>query len=89
MIYRYRGPHSGIEDVEGGRERGVCKYLRWDHGWSEQFPENISIISIMVIIYSNVGDGDDDDNYEVDNMMMIDMIIMLMAMVMMARTCSR
>ena len=68
--------------------RGVCKYLRWDHGWSEQFPENISIIS-MLIIYSNVDDGDDDDNYEVDNMMMIDMIIMLMTMVMMARTCSR
>ena len=88
MIYRYRGPHSGIKDVEGGRERGVWKYLRRDHGWSEQFPENISII-LMVIIYSNVDDGDDDDNYEVDNMMMIDMIIMLMTMVMMARTCSR
>ena len=23
----------------------------------------------MLIIYSNVDDGDDDDNYEVDNMM--------------------
>ena len=88
MTHRCRGTNSGIEDVEGGGERGVWKYLRRDHGWSEQFPENISIIS-MLIIYSNVDDGDDDDNYEVDNMMMIDMIIMLMTMVMMARTCSR
>ena len=88
MTHRCRGTNSGIEDVEGGGERGVWKYLRRDHGWSEQFPENISII-FMVIIHSNIDDGDDDDNYEVDNMMMIDMIIMLMTMVMMARTCSR
>lgn len=88
MTHRCRGTNSGIGIVEGGGEKGVWEYLRRDHRWSEQFPENISIIS-LVIIYSNVDDGDDDDNYEVDNMMMIDMIIMLMTMVMMARTCSR
>ena len=55
MTHRCRGTNSGIGIVEGGGEKGVWEYLRRDHRWSEQFPENISIIS-MLIIYSNVDD---------------------------------
>ena len=58
MTHRCRGTNSGIGIVEGGGEKGVWEYLRRDHGWSEQFPENISII-FMVIIYSNVRDQRD------------------------------
>ena len=45
MTHRCRGTNSGIGIVEGGGEKGVWEYLRRDHRWSEQFPENISIIS--------------------------------------------